>query len=287
MQKTLERTISGVAFLLIFLGALLCSPWVFAAFFTVIAVGMSREYFKLTVPGPRYRKEKICVVAAVALLVAASFLKCIGGPASAALAPVFSAAVLCVIMVFVFMLFDCCKDYDLNMHVFFPLLYVAIPFCAVMPLSFNITPEGGYSCILLLSIFIMAWTNDVSAYVFGMLFGQRPSSRKLFPALSPKKSWAGFVGGTAMCFVAAFVLWKIWGGDIIGMQQIWHWLALAAIVSIFGVFGDLFESLVKRHAQVKDSGNVIPGHGGLMDRFDDIMFILPLAYAYLKIFEIV
>ena len=116
-----------------------------------------------------------------------------------------------------------------------------------------------------------------------MSFGQRPSSRKLFPALSPKKSWVGILGGTVATFLAAWGVSAFFGASVLSTA---HWMAIAAIVSVFGVFGDLFESLIKRHAQVKDAGDLIPGHGGLLDRFDGLLFVLPAVLLYLTLVQL-
>jgi phosphatidate cytidylyltransferase len=131
-------------------------------------------------------------------------------------------------------------------------------------------------------VIVLLWLNDIGAYAVGMSLGQRPDSRKLFPALSPKKSWIGVVGGTLFTLLGAWGVSATFGAQVLPLV---HWLALALIVSVFGVFGDLFESLIKRHAQVKDAGHFIPGHGGLLDRFDDVLFVLPLAALYLLLVE--
>lgn len=266
MNTLVKRTLSGVLFLVIVVGCLLCS-YSYAALMIFLLVALSVEYYKLTIPGKRYLKEKFCVVASGLLFFFSAFL-CAGYGLSPKLLAV---AFLPLAAAFVFMLFDCKSDYDINPHLFFPLLYVALPLSSTVLLTFD---GGAYSYILILGLFFLAWTNDVGAYIFGMGFGQRPKSKKLFPALSPKKSWIGAVGGTILTFGVAVLLDAVWGrGEI----ALWQWLALALIVSTFGVCGDLFESLIKRHAQVKDSGNIIPGHGGVLDRFDDILFIMPIA----------
>ena len=131
---------------------------------------------------------------------------------------------------------------------------------------------------------MLIWINDIGAYCVGMLFGQRTNSRKLFPALSPKKSWVGVYGGTAFTFLAAWAVWALWGAPVLTLP---HWMALALIVSVVGVPGDLFESLIKRHAGVKDASQMIPGHGGMLDRFDDLLFILPVAATYLLVFQLI
>ena len=116
-----------------------------------------------------------------------------------------------------------------------------------------------------------------------MLLGQKIWPAKLCPSISPKKSWAGFIGGLLTSVLAGAILY--WTG--LFTFPIWHCLIMAAIMSVAGVFGDLFESLWKRAAGIKDSGNLIPGHGGLMDRFDSALFAIPAGYIYLLLFELV
>jgi len=227
--------------------------------------------------GGRYMKEKVCIVASsVALFILAFCHFRFGIDARFIL-----AGFLPVSIVYVQMLFDCSKDYDFNTSLFFPLIYVTIPVCSSLFLAFH---GGEFSWKIMLGMFIMIWSNDVGAYCFGMLLGQKSWSKKLFPAVSPKKSWAGVYGGT-FCSLAASVIVGMTFGN--GMFSIAHWVVLAAIVSTFGVCGDLFESLMKRHAGVKDSGTIIPGHGGILDRYDDVLVLMPIFAIYLKLFALI
>ena len=146
-----------------------------------------------------------------------------------------------------------------------------------------VTMNYGFNGNFLLSLFIMLWSCDVGAYCIGTVFGQKKTSRKLFPSVSPKKSWAGVFGGFLCTILAAYLVSSFFG-DVISLV---HWMAIALFVSTIGVLGDLFESLIKRHSGVKDSGNIIPGHGGMLDRYDDILFLLPVISAYLKLFNVI
>ena len=115
-----------------------------------------------------------------------------------------------------------------------------------------------------------------------MLLGQKSWSKKLCPSISPKKSWAGFWGGLLTALLTGAILY--WTG--LFTFPIWHCLIVSALMNVMGVFGDLFESLWKRAAGVKDSGNIIPGHGGLMDRFDSALFAIPVGYIYLLLLHL-
>ena len=271
MSTLLERTLGGVLFGAVVIGCLLM-PWGVWALVCLLAVALSHEFYRMTVDR-RFRKEMVCVtLGAVVTLTLLFFHFQTGLPlrfAALGLLPVAAASV--------FLLFDAAADHEFPAAVYFPLLYVMLPLAAALWLAW---PGGAFTWRLLLGLLVLLWLNDIGAYAVGMSLGQRPDSRKLFPALSPKKSWVGVVGGTVFCFLAAWGISATFGGEALPLV---HWLALALIVSVFGVFGDLFESLIKRHAHVKDAGHLIPGHGGLLDRFDDVIFVLPLAALYLSL----
>jgi phosphatidate cytidylyltransferase len=126
-----------------------------------------------------------------------------------------------------------------------------------------------------LSIFICIWVNDTFAYITGMAFGRH----RIFPKISPKKSWEGFFGGLIAVAIAGFLMSKFY--PVIGLI---NWILFAVLIAIASVFGDFTESLLKRMAGIKDSGKLLPGHGGILDRIDSLLFAVPVAYIYLLIF---
>lgn len=274
MGTLLKRTISGILLVAVVVGCL-WTPWTLLALVCFLSVTLFHEFYRLAVDR-RFRREMVCVSAASVVTLALLFCHLQGGW------PLRFAVVgfLPVVAAYIFLLFDASGDHAFPSGVWFPLLYITLPLTAALLLAW---PGGVFTWRLLLGIFVLAWFNDIGAYCVGMLLGQRPHSRKLFPSLSPKKSWVGVAGGTLFCFLAAWGYWALFGASVLPLA---HWLALAGIVSVFGVFGDLFESLIKRHAGVKDSSSLIPGHGGLLDRFDDLLFILPLAALYLMLFSL-
>lgn len=147
--------------------------------------------------------------------------------------------------------------------------YIGIPFALLDFIAF--AGEFFYATTVL-GLLILTWTNDTMAYVIGSQIGKTP----LFPRISPKKTWEGTLGGAAISFVAAYVL-----SLYITELSLVNWLVLALIISVFGSLGDLVESMLKRSHQIKDSGSLLPGHGGFLDRFDGFIFMLPFAAAYL------
>jgi phosphatidate cytidylyltransferase len=130
---------------------------------------------------------------------------------------------------------------------------------------------------ILVGFFIILWIYDSGAYVFGVSFGKH----RLFERISPKKSWEGFIGGSIVAISAANVI-SVFFTEL----RLFDWLIISAIIIVFGTFGDLVESLLKRELNIKDSGNILPGHGGILDRFDGIFLSVPIIFAYLQIVRI-
>ncbi len=153
-------------------------------------------------------------------------------------------------------------------------IFVALPI-SLLPILVN-----NYGAHMLLALFIFIWLNDTGAFCVGSLIGKR----RLFERISPKKSWEGFWGGLVLCVISA-VLFSNYANDFFGGPNIWGWIALGILTSIFSTYGDLCESLLKRALGVKDSGNILPGHGGILDRIDSLLMVSPIAFAFLAIYH--
>lgn len=161
-------------------------------------------------------------------------------------------------------------------------MYIALPFSMINVLAFRSTPDGNvtFEWLLPLSLFIFLWTNDTGAYCSGSLLGRH----KLFPRISPGKSWEGSIGGAVFVMIAAAIIYFFNVGQTDGLvagMPLWQWLGLGLVVVVFGTWGDLVESLFKRTLGIKDSGNILPGHGGMLDRFDSSLMAIPAAVVYL------
>ena len=159
-------------------------------------------------------------------------------------------------------------------------MYIAMPFSMINVLAFQQVKPGQvtFDYLLPLSIFIFLWTNDTGAYLCGSLLGKH----KLFPRISPKKSWEGSIGGGILVLIVAGVIGYFANiGATPHMLSIPGWVGLGLVVVFFGTWGDLVESLLKRTLGVKDSGNILPGHGGMLDRFDSSLLAIPAAVVYL------
>ena len=159
-------------------------------------------------------------------------------------------------------------------------MYIALPISMINVLAFQRDANGQITIDMLLplSIFIFLWTNDTGAYCSGSLFGKH----KLFPRISPAKSWEGSIGGGILVvIVAALIGYSTTNESGVNMLTIPQWIGLGIVVAVFGTWGDLVESLFKRTLGVKDSGNILPGHGGMLDRFDSSLMAIPAAVVYL------
>jgi len=156
---------------------------------------------------------------------------------------------------------------------FLGIFYVAVPFSLLNLAVFSV--DAVYNYEILIGCLLILWATDTGAYFAGTRFGKT----KLFERVSPKKSWEGFLGGAFSAILVAFILTRYFHAI-----EDWKWLVIAGIIIIAGTYGDLIESLFKRSIEIKDSGKVLPGHGGFMDRFDGLLLSAPFITAFLKIF---
>jgi phosphatidate cytidylyltransferase len=175
------------------------------------------------------------------------------------------------------------KPFDSLAHTFFSVLYTAVPFSMFPFAAFSrtglnsILPHANiiFSPGIIIGFFILIWANDTGAYLTGMSFGRH----NLMERISPKKTWEGFVGGIIIASIAAWFL-----SDWLGVVDRIHWVIISLIVSVAGTYGDLIESMLKRSSGVKDSGTILPGHGGFLDRFDSTIISFPIVYLFISLF---
>lgn len=154
----------------------------------------------------------------------------------------------------------------------FSQIYIGLPMAVMVSLSFYMHPN------VILALLFFIWINDTGAYLVGSLIGKH----RLFERISPKKSWEGFFGALIFTVGLGALFGAFCNGFFLGTayMNIWLWMGFGAVVTVFGTWGDLVESMIKRDLKIKDSGNVIPGHGGILDRIDSLLLVLPAAAVY-------
>lgn len=161
-------------------------------------------------------------------------------------------------------------------HSFMSQIYIGLPLGLMTAMAWILSPK------IILVIFILIWINDTGAFLVGTLIGRH----RLFERISPKKSWEGFIGGLLFC-LGASVLFYYYGNSFFRMDlleaNLAVWLGLGAVVCVFGTWGDLVESMIKRTLKIKDSGNLIPGHGGILDRIDSLLLAVPATAVYFSL----
>lgn len=270
MKNVIKRTLSGAIYVALIVGAILAGNPFFVILTLLLAVLGTIELAKVIMPGSSVVN---CVIACITV-VQLCLIPATIGQSSCAICPVSginltTAGYLlfscCILVLLIFTLYNKSKDAfsDLAKSVF-GIVYIGMPLALLNGL-YIANPSN---IILILIMFIMIWLNDTGAFCFGSLLGKH----RLFERLSPKKSWEGFWGGFGCCIVFGAICCLYWNptGWNLGI-----WLAYGAIVSAFATWGDLFESLIKRTMHVKDSGHLIPGHGGILDRIDSLLFVAP------------
>lgn len=273
MSNFWVRTLTGIAFLAVMVFGLIWDRGIFACLFVTILVVALHEFYAMAL-NKRFRFQQFLGQLAGALAFLAVAWHCFYGWD---LRWLVLALIPLLLIPFSAPFLPSHDDFGDLAIIYAGLLYIALPISLSPLLMMDGEVFDGW---FLLSLFIMIWCSDVGAYCIGTAFGQRPGARRLAPSISPKKSWWGVWGGLAFCVGAAIGLhYLTW----LPFPLI-HCIALGFIVGVGGICGDLFESMWKRHFGVKDSGKCIPGHGGMLDRFDSSLVAIPLACVYLSLF---
>lgn len=265
MKEFFTRTLTGAALAVLILGAIIWSPW---AFFSVMAVftfiGLS-EFNKLFQSSGKGTLIYYFVGLSVYALTALTGMSIID----------YSNVLLIILSFFVLILAELFRGTEHSWRhasgSVIGILYVAMPF-GMMNAFYLVKSADMTFPWILLALFILVWVNDSFAYILGSTLGKHKLSQKF----SPKKSWEGTIGGIVFTLVFAWIFSRI-TTELTLIQ----WLFFGIIVSIFADLGDLAESMLKRNAGVKDSGKLFPGHGGVLDRFDAVLFVTPFLFFYL------
>lgn len=271
----IQRAITGVLFVAVLVGCILYSPLSFGILFTIISALSVYEFAHLVNQNDEVTINKTITALGGAYLFLALMSFCTQQGIGSG---VFLPYLLLLLYLMITELYLKRKNPIGNWaYSMLSQLYVALPFALLNVLAFQNSPETSsvtYNPILPLSIFVFIWLSDTGAYCVGSLIGKH----RLFERISPKKSWEGSIGGAVFSIASSCAF-----AHFFPFMSYLQWVGLAIVVVIFGTWGDLTESLMKRQLGIKDSGNILPGHGGMLDRFDSALLAIPAAVVYLYV----
>ncbi len=265
------RTLTAIVFAFVLLFCMQKGDAWFMGLFGICTILSTIEFSRLA---NKYKDAQVSLIWAT--LAATSFYCGVASvTADASNYGMFAPFMLCVVIILIRELYARNESPIKTMaYSLFPVLYIALPFSLLIPLGYM----GGldsYSPAIPVAVFIYLWCNDVGAYCTGCTIGKH----KLFERVSPKKTWEGSAGGAVLTVIGAVVLYHALP-RIYGSLPLWVWIGMALVVVLFGTWGDLVESLMKREMGIKDSGKILPGHGGMLDRFDSSLLAIPAVFAY-------
>ncbi|MEZ0181424.1 phosphatidate cytidylyltransferase [Flavobacterium oncorhynchi] len=291
MNETLKRTISGAVYIALLLTSILFSTESFILLFGIFLVITIYEFSNLV------NLNKFFSILFGTLLYSAIVLVSHYGKQTAAylnnlfksnlnlelniqqldlilLAVTIVVSIKCILFLF----YDSVQKVSISSKYLYLLGYITLPFVFIVKISFG---TNDYNPKIILGLFILIWTNDTFAYLVGKSMGKH----KLFERVSPKKTIEGFLGGAVFAAFAGFLISKLYiqPNPAFSGKSILIWTIIALIVSVFGTIGDLIESKFKRIAGVKDSGSIMPGHGGILDRLDSVIFVAPIIFLFYQI----
>ena len=295
MNETLKRTISGAVYIALLLTSILFSTESFIILFGIFLIITIYEFCNLA------NLNKVFSILFGVLLYSATLLVShYNKQTTQFLNETFNTelnlntniqeldlillAVTIVISIkcILFLFYDSVQKVSTSSKYLYLLGYITLPFIFIVKISFG---TNNYNPKIILGLFILIWTNDTFAYLVGKSIGKH----KLFERVSPKKTIEGFLGGVVFAALAGFLISKFYiqPNPEFSSKSILIWTIIALIVSVFGTIGDLIESKFKRIAGVKDSGSIMPGHGGILDRLDSVIFVAPIIFLFYQILNYV
>ena len=274
MKNLAVRTLSGVVLAVVVVGAVVWSQWSFGLLLLALLAGGLSEFYALAARDDVRPQRAVGLVMGVVLLALNFAFVCDDIEILGSARHLFGAGLAFLLLLIPGMLV--CELYRRGTNpaasvgtTLLGVCYVALPLSSMCYIP--IVGSETWNPWVLVACIVIVWANDVFAYLVGMAVGRH----KLFERLSPKKTWEGFAGGVIGAVACGLVC-----GHLLG-RSLWIWAGLAVVVAVAGVLGDLVESMFKRAAGVKDSGRTIPGHGGVLDRFDALLLAAPFVFVYL------
>jgi phosphatidate cytidylyltransferase len=268
----LQRAITGAIFVLVLLSCISFNQYTFSGLFFLITIIGIKEFYTIAKIGDN-KPQPIYGTFLASLMFALFFADAFF---------IHNSRVILLLIPFVYVLFfselylkKAAPFRDIAYTVI-GLVYVALPFSLLNYMVHQNMYVSSYEPTILLGMIFMIWANDTGAYLSGRFFGKK----KLFERISPKKTWEGAIGGGLMALLTAYIV-SVFYNNLASE----HWYAIAVIVVVAGNFGDLIESLYKRSKNIKDSGTMLPGHGGILDRFDSLLYATPFVFSYLILID--
>ena len=285
LKTFITRAITAAVFVVVLLAGICLNFISFSALFFIVSIWGLIEFYQLSEKLGAKPYKTIGI-----MLGALMFLYSIVSNTNAVLflplEAVFPFILVFIFMVFIIALFDKKPNVIINItYTITGILYTVVPFmlllnitCLDRAYTFNNVTNlwyndcAPYNFHYVLGMILLIWASDVGAYLVGSLIGKN----KLFERISPGKTWEGTIGAFILNIGCAFII-----AHLFPELALKHWIVISILVSVFGTLGDLVESMFKRQAGIKDSGKIMPGHGGILDRFDSLIFVSPFVYAYL------
>ena len=271
-RNLITRGVAGVVYVLILLFGILYNKYAFIAVFGFTLVLALNEFYRLIEDKTPHLISKLFNIISGTIIFISAYLFL---EEKTMLALPLAALIYLLALLVSAILINRSDIFNTIIYSAFGQLYITLPFCLLLLISYEYEmADPAYFYAFILAIFVFIWVNDTFAFLTGVTMGKH----KLLERISPKKTVEGFIGGIFFTMLAG-----VGFSFIFTEYTIFFWIGFAFIASIFGTLGDLFESLIKRTYKVKDSGQLIPGHGGILDRIDSLLFVIPAIYVYLLI----
>lgn len=270
------RAITGIFFVAVMLGSFFAGPVVFGLFYLLLSLICLQEFYKLiNQAGIRPNVPAGLINGALIFFYfgAICYRNILATPDAAFSFPLYKYVFLLPVTLGCVLVLELYRDlpnpFTNIAYTLFGIIFAVVPFCFFHALAYVNT---GYNIHFPMAFLLMLWANDTGAYLTGQWLGRT----KLFERHSPKKTWEGFIGGILIAAAVGYVI------SIYFTELAWRqWVSVAIIIGVVGTAGDLIESMFKRSINIKDSGGILPGHGGLLDRFDGLLLSAPAVFAYL------